>query len=298
LGPWFRGIQSTTHNQQSAINNQQLLNSLTVDVEEWFHICGVPPLRPEAWPRLPSRVEQTTRLLLDELDAAGITATFFIVGWVAERYPGLVRSILEAGHDVGSHSFWHRRVYDLDRVAFADDLHASVLSLGAAGASAITAFRAPEWSINHRSEWALEVLVQQGFTADASMAPLKIVGDVSYPRGAYVRSTRLGPIVEVPPLVADRFGHVIPMGWGWGLRMSPPARVLKEIERANVEGRPAVLAIHPWELDPDPPRVPLPPGLRFAHYFRLDGFLGRLRTILRGASFGPLEAAASRAGSS
>jgi polysaccharide deacetylase family protein (PEP-CTERM system associated) len=296
IGSLVQGNSINT--SQSAINHQQLLNSLTVDVEEWFHICGVPTLRPEAWPRLPSRVEQTTRLLLDELDAAGITATFFIVGWVAERYPGLVGSILEAGHHVGSHSFWHRRVYDLDRVAFADDLHASVLSLGAAGASAITAFRAPEWSINHRSEWALEVLVQQGFTVDASMAPLRIVGDVSYPRGPYVRSTRLGPIVEVPPLVADRFGHVMPMGWGWGLRMSQPARVLKEIERANAAGRPAVLTIHPWELDPDPPRVPLPAGLRFAHYFRLGGFLGRLRTILRGGAFGPLEAAASRAGSS
>ena len=273
-----------------------MLNALTVDVEEWFHICGVPALGPETWPRLPSRVEQTTRLLLDELDAAGITGTFFIVGWIAERYPGLVGEILAAGHDVGSHSFWHRRVYDLDRAAFADDLHLSIAALGAAGAPAITAFRAPEWSINRRSEWALEVLVEQGFRADASMAPLRMVGDVSYPRAPYLRSTPLGTIVEVPPLVADRFGQVMPMGWGWGLRMSSPARVLKEIERANLIGRPAVLTIHPWELDPDPPRVPLPPGLRFAHYFRLDGFLGRLRTILRGASFAPLQGIAVRAG--
>ena len=274
-----------------------MLNSLTVDVEEWFHICGVPLLQPETWSRLPSRVERTTRMLLDELDTAGIRGTFFIVGWIAERYPGLVGLILTAGHDVGSHSFWHRRVYDLDRTSFAEDLDASVTALGAAGTPAITAFRAPEWSINHRSEWALEVLVQQGFKADASMAPLRIVGDVSYPRGPHVRATALGPIVEVPPLVADRFGQVMPMGWGWGLRMSPPSKVLKEIERANKLGRPAVLTIHPWELDPDPPRVPLPLGLRFAHYFRLDGFAGRLRTILRGASFGPLQAAISCAGS-
>jgi len=274
-----------------------VLNALTVDVEEWFHICGIPALRPETWPQLPSRVEQTTRLLLDELDAAGITGTFFIVGWIAERHPGLVAAILAAGHEIGSHSFWHRRVYDLDRAAFADDLHASVAALGAAGASAVTAFRAPEWSINRRSEWALEVLVQQGFRADASMAPLRMVGDIAYPRGPHVRSTPLGTIVEVPPLVSDRFGQVMPMGWGWGLRMSSPARVLKEIGRANHAGRPAVLTIHPWELDPDPPRVPLPPGLRFAHYFRLDGFLGRLRTILRGAPFAPLQGIASRAGS-
>jgi hypothetical protein len=125
------------------------------------------------------------------------------------------------------------------------------------------------------------------------MAPVRIVGDVAYPRGPHVRATQFGPIVEVPPLVADRFGQVMPMGWGWGLRMSSPARVLKEIERANRMGRPAVLTIHPWEIDPNPPRVALPSGLRFAHYFRLDGFLGRLRAILRGASYGPLRAAAS-----
>ena len=270
-----------------------MLNALTVDVEEWFHICGMPALRPENWSGLPSRVDRTTRLLLDDLDAAGITGTFFVVGWVAERYPELVAAILTAGHEVGSHSFWHRRVFELDRATFAADLTESVRALNAAGAPAITAFRAPEWSINRRSDWALEALVRQGFTVDASMAPVRIVGSVLSPRGPHLRETPAGPIVEMPPLVADRFGQAMPMGWGWGLRMSAPSRVLKEIERANQAGRPAVLTIHPWELDPDPPRVPLPPRLRFAHYFRLSGFRGRLRAILRGGSFGPLRESAS-----
>ncbi|MEP6917627.1 MAG: polysaccharide deacetylase family protein, partial [Acidobacteriota bacterium] len=118
-----------------------MLNALTVDVEEWFHICGVPALARERWPELPSRVELTTRLLLDELDAAGITGTFFVLGWIAERYPPLVSAIVAAGHTVGSHGFWHRRVYELDRAAFEADLSASVRTLGAAGAGAITAFR-------------------------------------------------------------------------------------------------------------------------------------------------------------
>jgi len=274
-----------------------VVNSLTVDVEEWFHICGVSALQPQTWSGLPSRVESTTRLLLEELAAADILGTFFVVGWIADRHPGLVSTILAAGHEVGSHSFWHRRVYELDRAEFASDLRASVGALRAAGAVNVRSFRAPEWSITRHSEWALEVLVEQGFQTDASMAPLKIVGDLSRPRGPYVRSTPAGSIVEIPPLVADRFGQVVPMGWGWGLRMSTPARVLNEIERANQAGRPAVLTIHPWELDPDPPRVPLPPRLRFAHYFRLDGFLGRLRAILRGASFAPLNAVTARAGS-
>jgi peptidoglycan-N-acetylglucosamine deacetylase len=274
-----------------------VLNSLTVDVEEWFHICGVDALRPDMWPQLPSRVESNTRLVLDELNHAGITGTFFVVGWVATRYPALVDAIRAAGHQVGSHSFWHRRVYELDPELFATDLQDSVDALRAAGVAEVTAFRAPEWSINRRSEWALDVLARQGFRIDASMAPLRIVGDVSFPREPSVRSTPSGPILEMPPLVADRFGHVMPMGWGWGLRMSAPARVLREIERANRQGRPAVLTIHPWELDPEPPRITLPARLRFAHYFRLDGFRERLRTILHSARFGPLHAAAERAGS-
>ena len=274
-----------------------MLNSLTVDVEEWFHICGVDALRPDMWPQLPSRVESNTRLVLDELNHAGITGTFFVVGWVATRYPALVEAIRAAGHQVGSHSFWHRRVYELDPELFATDLQYSVDAHRAACVAEVTAFRAPEWSINRRSEWALDVLARQGFRIDASMAPLRIVGDVSFPREPSIRSTLSGPILEMPPLVADRFGHVMPMGWGWGLRMSAPARVLREIERANRQGRPAVLTIHPWELDPDPPRITLPARLRFAHYFRLDGFRERLRTILHSARFGPLHAVAERAGS-
>jgi peptidoglycan-N-acetylglucosamine deacetylase len=160
--------------------------------------------------------------------------------------------------------------------------------LTALGAGEVTRFRAPEWSVNDRSLWALDVLAEEAFAVDASMAPLRIVGDVGYPRYPHIRRTRGGPITEVPPLVTDRFGHVMPMGWGWGLRMSSPARVLRTIESANRAGRPAVLTVHPWELDPEPPRVQLPARLQFAHYFRLSGFLSRLDEVLAGAAFGTI----------
>ena len=263
-------------------------NALTVDVEEWFHICGVPALAPSSWPLLPSRVENTTALVLDELEAAGIQGTFFVLGWIADRYPELVAAILARGHDIGSHSFWHRRVYELTETDFVADLDASVHALTRAGARDVTGFRAAEWSINRRSLWALDALARRGFTNDASMAPVRIVGEVAFPREPHVRATGAGRIVETPPFVVDRLGAAFPMGWGWGLRMTSPRRLLREIERANHTGRPVVLTIHPWELDPDPPRVVLPPRLRFAHYFRLDGFLTRLRQVLRGAPFGPL----------
>jgi len=261
-------------------------NVFTVDLEEWFHVCGVPALARDHWDRLPSRVEPTTRIVLDLLDRHHVRATFFVVGWVAERHPQLVADVVAAGHEIGSHSHTHQRVYELERDAFRDDLRRSQRAIAACGASPVTMFRAPEWSINDRSLWALETLAEEGVTVDASMAPLKMVGAVGYPRYPHRRHTRAGPITEVPPLVADRFRQVMPMGWGWGLRMSSPRRVLRTIEHANRAGVPAVLTIHPWELDPDPPRVRLPAGLHFAHYFRLGGFRHRLRAVLAGAAFG------------
>jgi polysaccharide deacetylase family protein (PEP-CTERM system associated) len=264
-------------------------NALTVDVEEWFHICGVGgPLAAEHWDTLPSRVVETTRMLLDDFDRAGVRATFFVLGWVAEKYPQLVGEIQSAGHDVGSHGFSHTRVYELEPEAFAADLRRSLTSIAAAGAPRVTAFRAPEWSINDRSLWGLDVLAREGIAVDASMAPVRIVGREDYPRGPHVRQTASGPIREYPPLVADRFGHAMPMGWGWGLRMSSPRRVLRAIESANRAGRAAVLMVHPWEIDPDPPRVALRPALWFAHYFRLDGFRRRFSEVLRGARLGAL----------
>jgi polysaccharide deacetylase family protein (PEP-CTERM system associated) len=269
-----------------------VLNALTIDVEEWFHVCGVPALGREHWEHLESRVELTTRMLLELLDETDIRATFFVLGWVAERHPQLVADIQAAGHEVGSHGHLHERAYDLGEAGFRQDLRASVKALAAAGARP-ACFRAPEWSINDRSLWALDVLAGEGFTLDASMAPVKIVGDVRYPRAPYVRQTSTGPLREVPPFVVDRFGQVMPLGWGWALRMSAPATVLAAIAKANQAGRPAVLTVHPWEIDPHPPRVSLPLRLRFAHYFELDGFRERLREMLRGTTFQALDAVAA-----
>ena len=264
-------------------------NIFTVDLEEWFHVCGVAALGRHHWNQLPSRVDVTTRRVLDLLDTAGITATFFVVGWIAERHPALVADVRRAGHHIGSHGYAHERAYDLGPERFAADLQASVNALQSVGVEHVRAYRAPEWSINERSLWALDRLAEAGFSVDASMAPLSMVGDLHSPRAPHVRSTRFGSIREFPPLVADRFGYVMPQGWGWGLRMSSPQRVLRAIDAENRQGRVAVLTIHPWEIDDDPPRVSLPLKLHFAHYFRLGGFLGRLRRIVAGAEFGPIE---------
>ena len=262
-------------------------NLFTVDLEEWFHVCGVGGLlAPQNWDRLPARVEPTTRALLEMLDRRRVRAAFFIVGWIAERYPHLVEAVRAAGHDIGSHGYRHERAYDLGPEAFRDDFRQSTRALAAVGVDRVTMFRAPEWSINNRSLWALQRLVEEGVEIDASMAPVRMVGETGYPRYPHIRQTAAGPITEVPPLVADSFGQVRPMGWGWGLRMSSPPRILRAIDTVNRAGIPAVLTVHPWELDPDPPRVRLPLALHFAHYFRLRGFQKRLDEVLRSAAFG------------
>jgi polysaccharide deacetylase family protein (PEP-CTERM system associated) len=267
------------------------MNLFTVDVEDWFHVCGAgSELDRDRWDRLPSRVVSTTRRLLDLLDTFHVRAVFFAVGWIADRQPALIQEIIAAGHEVASHSHLHRRVYELSPAEFVEDVDAASRALVAAGAPRPRAFRAPDWSINDRAPWALDALAGRGFAIDASMAPLRLVGRVDYPRVPHLRQTAGGPIVEVPPFVADRYGQVMPLGWGWGLRMSSPKRVLSTIAAANAAGVPAVLTVHPWEVDPDPPHVALPPRQRFAHYFRLAGFERRLKEIVQNTPFATLNA--------
>jgi len=264
-------------------------NCLTVDVEEWFHICGVGgPLSRENWDRLPSRVIGNTLQLLDLLDGCHVRGTFFVLGWVAERHPRLVEQIRAAGHEIASHGYSHIPVYDLTPDSFAVELDRSVAALRAAGTADVRGFRAPQWSINDRSFWALDVLARKGFRFDSSLAPLRIIGNPAYPQAPHTRVTKAGDLIEVPPMVERRLGQNFPLGGGWGLRMTKPARVLNAIDAQNRRGMPATLFVHPWELDPDPPRVRLPLAKRFVHYFRLEGFASRLETVLRGNQFGPI----------
>jgi peptidoglycan-N-acetylglucosamine deacetylase len=264
-------------------------NCLTVDVEEWFHVCGIEARIPmHEWSRLDCRVVRNTQALLELLNRCGVRATFFVLGWVAHRYPALVRDIQSAGHEIGSHGYSHRRVYELTSLAFSDDVQRSRMALADAGCPEVTGYRAPEWSINGRALWALGVLAELGFRYDSSMAPLRLVGDPAFPQRPHVRSTSSGDLLEFPPLVGRRFGQNVPLGFGWGLRMTPPSRVRAAIIQRNREHSPVALSVHPWEIDPEPPRVQLPWQQSFAHYFRLSGFADRLERILKEHAFAPM----------
>ncbi len=260
---------------------------LTVDVEEWFHVCGVPRYDdPEGWERLAPRVQQATGILLDLLAGAGSKATFYVLGWVARRHPALVRRIAREGHEVGCHGDLHRRVSDLTLEAFRSDLRRAKATLEEVTGERVTAFRAPEWSIRRTDSPALAVLVEEGFETDSSLVPVPPLGDPANPGRPALVGTAAGPILEFPVLVGTFFGWRAMLGGGWTSRVSREARVVSAIDAALAAGTTPVLYVHPWEVDPAHPRMELPALARFIHFAGRRRVTRRLSRLLARYSFG------------
>jgi polysaccharide deacetylase family protein (PEP-CTERM system associated) len=243
---------------------------LTVDVEEWFHVCGVPGLEgPEQWRRLPSRVDADVDRLLELLERHRARATFFVLGWLAETRPGLVGRIASAGHEIGCHSHLHQPVNGLEPASFEVDLERSLALLRDQAAGTVTAYRAPMWSLGVSSTpWAFEVLARHGIRIDSSLTRAPVIGDNTHPREAAELELPGGErLLECPPLTGRRFGvGGVFLGGAWPLRLFGPSRGLRVADRLAGRGLPAVWFLHPWELDPDPPRHPMPAARRFVHY--------------------------------
>jgi polysaccharide deacetylase family protein (PEP-CTERM system associated) len=235
-------------------------NVLSVDVEEYFHPTEMQGAAPYgSWDALPSRVEPQTVRVLDMLAARNIRATFFVVGWVAERHPNLVRRIAAAGHEVGCHSYAHRLVYDLTPLEFKQDTQHAVKAIQDAAGITPRVYRAPSFSITNRSLWALDVLAECGFTHDSSVYPIQHdrYGIPGFSRHAQTMSTASGPIIEVPAATVRLPGNrIAPVAGGGYLRLLPYRYIAAGIRRINEdEGAPACLYFHPWELDTELPRV-------------------------------------------
>jgi polysaccharide deacetylase family protein (PEP-CTERM system associated) len=261
-------------------------NLLTVDVEDWFHICGVTRWLPrDRWDRLQGRVVPNTLALLELFERFQVKATFFVLGWVAERQPDLVREIARQGHEVASHGYGHQRVYTLLRQEFERDLHRSLEILTPLAGRAILGYRAPEWSIRRDNLWALDILAQAGLRYDASMAPLPVIGHQDGPRGIHRRHTRYGTLWEVPPLVGSTPWVNLPVGGGWGLRTFPYGLIRFFIRRQNRRHGPALLFFHPREVDPALPGLRLPMIKRFVVSAGLRSTASRLVALLRDYRF-------------
>jgi len=259
---------------------------LTADLEDWFHVCGAEKDLPVSrWDELESQLPETTRRILDLLDAHDARATFFVLGYVAQRFPDTVAEVAARGHEIGSHGFAHRRVYELDPKQFAEDLRASVRAIENACGVTPKTFRAPEWSIRPSCDWAFEVLAAEGFERDSSVVPLTWLGSRSFPSEPYRIETPSGPIDEIPLSTVRAFHERLPFSGGLPFRIHPEWIV----DRILRENGPRILYIHPSDFEDELPAARMPLNRRVVQRFRRKCVEPRLRRLLRTFEFVPLD---------
>ncbi|MBI1904248.1 MAG: DUF3473 domain-containing protein [Planctomycetes bacterium] len=268
------------------------LNAFTVDVEDYYHVSGFSKhIDRSAWDSFESRVVASTHRILDLLDRHHVRATFFVLGWVAERHPKLVHDIHQAGHEVGSHSYWHRLVYQMTPDEFRADLRRSKKVLEDIVCQPVTAYRAPSFSITRASLWALDILADEGFCYDSSIFPIRHdrYGIPGAEPGLHQIETRHGPLWELPPTTVRVAGVNVPVAGGGYFRLYPSYCTCRAFSYLNRRGRSVVFYVHPWEIDPDQPRLRVGSRLgRFRHYVNLKTTERKLERLLQRYRFAPL----------
>jgi len=244
-------------------------NIMSIDLEEWFVVeIFSARIDRSAWPGLPARVEDMTYMILDLLESRHVRATFFILGWVADRYPKLIAEIKAAGHEIACHSYWHRRVDRITPDEFREDTRLALDAIERACGVRPVGYRAPSFSINYRNTWALDILAELGLQYDSSIFPVKhdIYGDPGAPqRLVKLRVAGGRSLYEIPASTVRVFGRNLPIAGGGYLRHSPYWYSSMMIRRLNREGWPAVVYVHPWEFDTSQPKVD---GLSARDHFR------------------------------
>jgi polysaccharide deacetylase family protein (PEP-CTERM system associated) len=270
-----------------------MTNALTFDVEEYFHAEAFSAVvRPEHWPALDSRVVASTERLLDLLEGTATRATFFVLGWVAEHHPTLVRDIYGRGHELACHGYGHQMIGRLSRPQFAEDLRRAKAAIEDAAGTAIIGYRAPTFSVIRQTLWSLEVLLEAGFRYDSSIFPIvhDRYGIPDAPR--FPSRFPVGPGLEIgefPLSTIVALGWRLPVAGGGYFRLMPYRltwRAIRHINRA--EGQPAIVYIHPWELDAEQPRLPVGWLTRFRHSLNIRTTEGKLRQLLADFRFAPV----------
>ncbi len=262
--------------------------ALSFDVEEWFH-AGNLRVPPGHWAEMPSRIEKSMETILSLLQKHDTQATFFVLGWIAYRHPSLIRRICRAGHEIASHGYWHQPVYQMAPSTFIDDVRRSVAAIESAADTTPIGFRAPSYSIDERTTWAFDALHKLGFRYDSSVYPARS------PHGRYgcgtspVRPYRVhADLWEFPLPTLSIFGRRIPAATGAYLRIWPRAVTTWAIEQNLRRNIRVIVNIHPWELDPDQPRIRAPWWGRMLHYTNLRSTRGKLEHLLRRYRFVPI----------
>ena len=264
-----------------------LQNALTVDFEDWFQGLEIPPA---GWAGFEDRIEVGARRLLALLAEQKTHATFFVLGTVAEKHPGLVREIADAGHEVGTHGWSHTMIYRMTPESFSAELQRSIDLLADLSGRPVLGHRAPFFSITRQSLWALEILAQCGIRYDSSVFPVLNYryGIEDAPRWPYQVQDGERSLTEFPITTWRLFGRNVPVAGGAYFRIMPYAFTRAAFRAINRSGHAATFYIHPWELDPEHPRIPLPRRIAVTHYANLEATEPRMRRLLSDFSFAPM----------
>jgi polysaccharide deacetylase family protein (PEP-CTERM system associated) len=276
------------------MNKATVTHAMTVDVEDYYHVAAFAKvIQPSDWDKWPSRVEQNTERLLQLFDDHQIKITFFILGWVAEKYPALVKTIRQQGHEIASHGFSHQLIYKQTPEVFRAETAKSKHILEDLAQTPITGYRAASYSITRKSLWALDILAELGFTWDSSIFPTRHdnYGIPGSPEEPYrIVTTSGAELVEFPLTTAKVLGQSIPAAGGGYFRQYPYALSKWLFERASLnQTKPQIFYLHPWEIDPEQPRVPNASWFsNFRHYTNLKRCLPRLEQMIRDFQFGTM----------
>ncbi len=280
------------------VDNPAIVNGLSVDVEDWFQVGAFENvIERDDWDGIKTRVESNVDRILDLFAEAEVHATFFTLGWVAKRHPAMIRRIAEAGHELASHGYDHARVFTFDRSAFAEDIRKAREIIEDCSGQKVTGYRAPSFSIDQRTPWAFMELAEQGYLYSSSVAPIAHdhYGWPEAPRFAF-KPLPWSELVEIPVTTAMLGGRRVAAGGGGFFRVLPYAFSRWAIRQVNRrEQRPAVFYFHPWEVDPDQPRVPSAPmRSRLRHYTGLEQMAGKLRDLVHEFRWGRMDIVAHR----
>lgn len=275
----------SSHNRKTPI-----LNAMSVDIEDWFQVGafeGVIARR--SWETLPSRVERNSDVVLELFAEADVKATFFTLGWVADRHPALLRRFADAGHEIASHGWDHKRVFTFRPEDFRADIRRARSAIEDASGRRVQGYRAPSFSIDARNPWAHQILAEEGYAYSSSVAPIAHdhYGWREAPRFMF-KPVAGADFVELPVTTAEVGGRRVAAGGGGFFRMLPYRFSSWAIDRVNaVDGRPAAFYFHPWEIDPEQPRIRAAPlRSRVRHYTRLSAMRGKLGKLLGDYSWG------------
>ncbi len=286
--------------QPADATNHRVLSAFTVDVEDYFQVSAFESgIDRSEWDQFECRVVDNTLRLLDMLAEHDIRATFFVLGWVANKYPELVHRIDDAGHEIGSHGYWHRLVYNQTRDEFRNDIAKSREIIEDIIGRPVFAYRAPSFSITNQSLWALDILVEEGYRIDSSVFPVRHdrYGIAGASREIHTRETSAGPIVEFPPSVRRLSRLNIPISGGGYFRLFPLRFMLKSWQRLNRAEIPGMFYIHPWEIDPAQPRLKVAGRVsRFRHYVNLKKTEAKLHKFISRFEFGTVSDVLRQAG--